>query len=98
MSVCVYVCVCVCLIMLGQSSLEPALISSLSVALVQTMWPCAYCLHTPSLCAARTAEGQRGPGRPRPGEDAQMMSEFGGDPDAQLMDSTRGVIRSWFAG
>ena len=23
-----------------------------------------------------------------------MMSEFGGDPNAQLMDSTRGVIRS----
>ena len=43
------------------------------------------------LCVARTADGRprRGPGKP--GHDAQMMSEFGKDPNADLMDSTAGA-------
>ena len=42
------------------------------------------------VCAARTVEGSRGPGQRRPGDDAQMMSQFGGDPLADMQDGTRG--------
>ena len=46
--------------------------------------------------AARTVEGPRGPGQRRPGDDAQMMSAFGGDPLADMQYGTQGLIRPLF--
>ena len=58
---------------------------------------CVHCLYVcvrvcVCVCAARTVEGQRGPGQRRPGDDAQMMSEFGGDPLADMQYGTRGLM------
>ena len=47
-----------------------------------------YCV---PVCVARTVDGQRRRGPGKPGDDTQMMSEFGKDPNADLMDSTRGI-------
>ena len=47
-----------------------------------------------SVCTVQVLEGPRGPGLRKPGDAAQMMSEFGRDPNAGLMDSTRGLSDS----
>ena len=39
---------------------------------------------------APTVDGHRRRGPGKPADDAQMMSQFGEDPNADLMDSTRG--------